>query len=122
MDTTGTTGASHRTDRRLRVAVIGHVEHVTLGRVAALPGPGDIAHLQDPRSFPGGGGGVAFFQLTRSPAEVFLYTALGHDEAAAQVEAALATSGGCIHAARRAQPHTRDVVLVTPSGERTIVV
>ena len=59
----------------MRVAVIGHVEHVTLGRVPAVPRPGDIAHLESPRSFPGGGGGVAFFQLTRSPAEVLLYTA-----------------------------------------------
>jgi ribokinase len=30
----------------LRLAVIGHVEHVTLGRVAALPGAGDIVHLR----------------------------------------------------------------------------
>lgn len=108
--------------RRLRVAVIGHVEHVTLGRVPALPGPGDIAHLESPRWFPGGGGGVAFSQLVKGPAEVHLFTALGNDEAAVQVEEEIAGTGAWIHAARRDEPHTRDLVMITPDGERTIVV
>src|SRR5207302_1900235 len=60
----------------MRIAMVGHVEHITLGRVPAVPRAGDIAHLQAPRSFPGGGGGIAFFQLTRSNAEILLYTAL----------------------------------------------
>lgn len=106
----------------MRIAVVGHVEHVTLGRVPAVPGPGDIAHLESPRWFPGGGGGVAFAQLAHGPAEVHLFTALGDDEAGREVEAALATTGARIHAVRRREPHTRDVVLVTPDGERTIVV
>jgi ribokinase len=106
----------------VRIAVIGHVEHVTLGRVPAVPAAGDIAHLEEVRWFPGGGGGVAFAQLARSDAEVHLFTALGDDEAAAQVEAEVAAAGARIHAARRREPHTRDVVLVTPDGERTIVV
>jgi ribokinase len=106
----------------LRIAVVGHVEHVTLGRVPALPGVGDIAHLTSSIWFPGGGGGVAFWQLARGPAEVHLFTALGDDEAAAQVEAELARTGARLHAARRREPHTRDVVMVTPDGERTIVV
>jgi ribokinase len=106
----------------LRVAVVGHVEHVTLGRVPALPPPGGIAHLEAPRFFPGGGGGVALLQLAKSPAEVHLFTALGLDEAAREVEAALRETRVALHAARRAGPHTRDVVLVTPDGERTIVV
>lgn len=110
--------------RRLRLAVIGHVEHVTLGRVPALPGLGDIAHLDSDslRWFPGGGGGVAFSQLARSAAEVHFFTALGNDEAAAQVEEEIARTGAWIHAARRDEPHTRDLVMITPDGERTIVV
>ena len=32
----------------LRVAVIGHAEHVTIARVLALPRPGEILHLEDP--------------------------------------------------------------------------
>src|SRR6267142_3233107 len=106
----------------MRVAVIGHVEHVTLGRVPRVPGPGEIAHAQDLRTFPGGGGGIAFFQLAKSPGEVHLFTALGADEAAAQVRARIEATGARIHAAHRAAPHTRDLVLITPDGERTIVV
>src|SRR5512144_953244 len=106
----------------LRIAVIGHVEHVTLGRVAAVPRAGEIAHLDAPRWFPGGGGGVAFAQLARSGAEVHLFTALGNDEAARDVAAAIAGTGARIHAVHREAPHTRDVVLVDSGGERTIVV
>lgn len=106
----------------LRIAVVGHVEHVTLGRVAAVPAAGEIAHLEAPRFFPGGGGGLAFAQLVNGPAEVHLFTALGRDEAAREVEDALARTGAHVHAARRDAPHTRDLVLVTPDGERTIVV
>src|SRR5438874_3852893 len=106
----------------MRVAVIGHVEHITLGRVARVPRTGEIAHAEEVRTFPGGGGGIAFFQLARSPAEVHLFTALGSDEAAEQVRARVESTGARIHAATRDEPHTRDVVLITPDGERTIVV
>ncbi len=106
----------------LRIAVIGHVEHVTLGRVPAVPRAGEIAHLESPRWFPGGGGGVAFAQLARSDAEVHLFTALGNDEAARDVAAAIAGTGARIHAVHRDAPHTRDLVLLDPAGERTIVV
>ena len=102
--------------------MVGHVEHITLGRVPALPGPGDIAHLEEVTLFPGGGGGVAFHQLARSPAEVHLFTAFGDDEAGAWVEARVSATGAAIHGARRRAPHTRDLVMITPEGERTIVV
>jgi ribokinase len=106
----------------LRIAVVGHVEHVTMGRVSAVPRAGEIAHLQAPRAFPGGGGGVAFAQLARSDAEAHLFTALGNDEAAREVAAAVARLGGQLHAVHRDLPHTRDVVMLDPAGERTIVV
>jgi ribokinase len=106
----------------VRIAVIGHVEHITLGRVPRLPGAGEIAHAEDLRVFPGGGGGIAFFQLAKSPAELHLFTALGNDEAAEQVRSRMATTPARTHVARRNRPHTRDLVLVTPDGERTIVV
>jgi ribokinase len=108
--------------RPLRVAVVGHVEHVTIGRVRAVPRAGEIVHVEGPRWFPGGGGGVAFAQLARSDAEVHLFTALGDDEAAAQVASELARTGARIHAARRAAAHTRCVAMIDPGGERTIVV
>jgi len=106
----------------MRVAVIGHVEHITLGRVPRLPGAGDIAHAEEVRTFPGGGGGIAFYQLVRSPGEVHLFTAVGNDDAGAQVLSRIEKTSARIHAARRAEPHTRDLVLITPDGERTIVV
>src|SRR5213078_5196717 len=39
----------------LRIGVIGHVEYITLGSVAAVPSAGDIAHLREPRVLAGGG-------------------------------------------------------------------
>lgn len=36
----------------MRIAVLGHVEHVALGRVPAVPRAGEIAHLQEQRTFP----------------------------------------------------------------------
>jgi ribokinase len=105
-----------------RIAVIGHVEHVTIGRVTAVPTAGDIAHIDEPRWFPGGGGGVAFWQLVKSPAELHLFTAIGDDADGGAVAAELARSGAHIHAVRRAEPHTRDVVMIDAAGERTIVV
>jgi ribokinase len=105
----------------VRIAVVGHVEHVVIGAVPALPVSGEIVHLAAPRAFPGGGGGVAFYQLLRGGNPI-LFTALGHDDAGRFIAAALASTGAPIHAAARDEPHTRDVVLVTPDGQRTIVV
>jgi len=107
---------------RLRLAVIGHVEHVSIGRAAALPQPGEIAHLGEPCQIAGGGGGIAFHQLVRSPAEVHLFTAVGSDEAGKAVERALGKIRAEIHIARRDAPHTRDLAVITPDGERTIFV
>lgn len=106
----------------LRIAVVGHVEHVTVGRVPAVPRAGEIVHLAGPRWFPGGGGGVAYLQLARSDAEVHLFTALGDDDAGDRVAAEVTRAGGALHAVRRAAPHTRCVALVDAAGERTIVV
>ncbi|CAN5633788.1 PfkB family carbohydrate kinase [soil metagenome] len=106
----------------MRLAVVGHVEHVTIGTLPALPVAGDIAHLERPRPFPGGGGGVAFYQLLQASDETLFYTALGDDDAARFVEANLATTRGRVFAARRSHAHTRDLVMVTPGGQRTIIV
>lgn len=106
----------------LRVAVIGHVEHITIGRVPEIPTPGAIAHLEGPTALPGGGGGVAFFQLVNSSAEVVLFSAVGDDDAGAAVRRYVEETGAEVHLAARSQPHTRDVVMIDPAGERTIVV
>jgi len=107
---------------QLRVAVVGHVEHVTIARAGALPAPGEIAHLDAAIWIAGGGGGVAFHQLARSPGEVHLFTAIGNDEAGDAVRRALEATGARIHAAARDEPHTRDLAIITPDGERTIFV
>ncbi len=109
---------------RPRIAVVGHVEHVTVGRVTAVPRAGEIVHLRSPAWFPGGGGGVAFSQLARSDAEVHLFTAVGSDEAGEGVLAAISGEGPRVrvHAIRRAAAHTRCLAMLEPDGERTIVV
>jgi ribokinase len=106
----------------VRIAVVGHVEHITLGRVSSIPAPGAIVHMERPSFLPGGGGGVAFHQLVRSPAEVHLFTALGDDQAGAEVEARLRATPAVLHIARRREAHTRNLVLIAPDGERTIIV
>lgn len=107
-----------------RIAVVGHVEHVTLGRADGVPVPGDIIHLRDVRFLPGGGGGLAFAQLCRSDAKIHLFTAVGHDEAGRAVEARLraAPERVHVHVAVRAVDHPRVVVVVDAEGRRTVVV
>ncbi len=107
-----------------RIAVVGHVEHVTLGQTEGVPKPGDIIHLQKTRFLPGGGGGLAFAQLCRSDAELHLFTAVGSDEAGQAVAARLqqVPARVHIHAALRAEAHPRVVVIVDARGQRTIVV
>jgi ribokinase len=106
----------------MRIAVIGHVEHVTIARVPALPEADDIVHLDDPITIAGGGGGIAFHQVAKSDDDVHLFTAVGRDDAAVFVHGEVADTGATIHAAIRNAPHTRDLVLVTPGGRRAIFV
>jgi ribokinase len=108
----------------LRIAVVGHVEHVTLGRVEGAIAPGDVVHLVEPRFVPAGGGGIAFAQLCRSDAEVLLFTAVGRDDAGRAVAERIAASPALVHvhAAVRDVDHPRVVVVIDGAGRRTIVV
>jgi ribokinase len=107
-----------------RIAVVGHVEHVTLGRAEGVPRPGDVVHLLDTRFLPAGGGGIAFAQLCRSDAEIHLFTAIGGGEAGRAVEARLRAVPARVHvhAAARDVEHPRVVVVVDAEGRRTILV
>lgn len=105
----------------MRIAVIGHAEHVTIARSPKLPAAGEILHLDAPAVIAGGGGGIAFFQLSRSDADLHFFTALGRDDAAHEVHHQIAETKATIHAGLRNAPHTRDLAIVTP-GERTIFV
>jgi ribokinase len=105
----------------LRLAVVGHVEVVTIGHVPALPAAGEIAYLENPVTLAAGGGGVAFHQLASSEAEVHFFTALGSDPVGEAARAELEARGH-LHAARRPAPHTRGIAMIDPTGERTIVI
>ena len=107
-----------------RIAVIGHVEHVTLGLSDTVPRQGDVIHLREPRFLPAGGGGIAFAQICQSDAEVHFFTAVGDDVAGDLVEERLRAvrEGVHVHAARRKAPHPRVVVIVDTEGKRTIIV
>ena len=106
----------------MKIAVIGHAEHVTVAPVPALPASGDILHLDDPVVIAGGGGAIAFHQLAKSDADLHFFTAIGIDDASLHVYHEISETRATIHAALRMEPHTRDIVLVTPDGERTIMV
>jgi ribokinase len=105
----------------LRLAVVGHVEVVTIGRVPRLPSAGEITYLEDPVTLAGGGGGVSFHQLAASDADPHFFTALGDDPVGEAARAELAARGH-LYAARRAAGHTRALAMIDPTGERTIVV
>ena len=110
-----------------RIAVIGHVEHVTLGRSDAPPQQGDVIHLREPRFLPGGGGAIAFAQLCQSDpqdVELHFFTAIGNDAAGEAIRARFRSlrAGVHVHVAPRDEPHPRVVVVVDNQGKRTIIV
>ncbi len=108
----------------LRLAVIGHVEHVTLGHFDGAIEPGAVIHMMASRVTAAGGGGIAFAQLCLSDAEIHLFTAVGSDEAGRAVESRIRAHGDRVHvhAARRDEAHPRVVVVVDRDGHRTIFV
>jgi ribokinase len=105
--------------RRVRLSVIGHVEWVTFARAQFVPGPGEIVHLEQPFSQPGGGGAVTAVALARMGADVTFYTALGSDGRSQPV---LEAYGLRVEAAVRDRPQTEVLALLDPAGERTLFV
>jgi ribokinase len=106
--------------RKIKVAVVGHVEWVQFARVAHAPAAGEVVHARDPFEEPAGGGGVAAVQLARLAGESLLVTALGEDEHGRRSTRRLHELGVRVAAARRAQPTRRAVTLLDDHGERTI--
>jgi ribokinase len=103
----------------LRLAVIGHVEWVTFAHAPFVPAPGEIVHLTDPMSQPGGGGAVTAVALARMGAEVTFFTTLGSDGRARPV---LERHGLRIETVESDRPQTEVLALVDPAGERTLYV
>jgi ribokinase len=108
----------------MRIAVVGHVEHVTLGRAESPFGAGDIVHLAGTRFLAAGGGGIAFAQMCKSDAEVHFFTAVGDDPGGRAVLARISSAGAHVHvhAAERGGEHPRVIVIVGADGRRTIIV
>src|SRR5438132_14235797 len=106
----------------MRVGVVGHVEWVEFLRVPHIPVLGEILHVGDTWSEPGGGGSVAAVQLVRLAGGSDFFTALGDDELGRLAAAELAALGVRVHVAWRSEPQRRGVVFVDDAGERTIVV
>ena len=103
----------------MRLAVIGHVEWVTFARAPFVPAAGEIVHLEEPFSQPGGGGAVTAVALARMGADVTFYTALGNDGRSQPV---LEAYGVRVEAALRDRPQTEVLALLDPAGERTLFV
>jgi len=102
------------------VAVVGHVEWITHA-LGELPHRGQIVRVADPFDEPGGGGGVAAFQVAKLGARSQFFTALAGDEAAEATRERLAEEGVEAIAAERPGPQTRGLAIVDSTHERTII-
>ena len=104
-----------------RVAVVGHVEWVTFGD-GAVPATGEISLLANPFNAAAGAGAVVAVELARAGVDVLFYTALGDDESGDESLRFLQERGADVRAARRAEPQTRALTILSPDHERTILV
>ena len=102
------------------VAVVGHVEWVTHA-VGELPHRGQIVRLSDAFDEPGGGGGVAVFQVAKLGARAQFFTALATDATADATGECLAAAGVETLAGERAGIQTRGLAITDSTHERTII-
>src|SRR4051812_24414030 len=109
--------------RRMRAAVVGHVEWVDFARVPRWPASGTIVHATEVWSDPAGGGAVVARQIALLAGRCELFTAFGEDETGRSAVRRLAQLGIDVHVqhpprsvTRRAWTHIDD------AGERTITV
>lgn len=110
------------TGARLRVGVVGHVEHVEFVGVDRVPVAGGIVHGQARGAVAAGGGAVAAVQLARWGAESIFFTALGDDDLGHRCADELTARGVQLHTTFRAEPQRRAITLVDAQRERTIIV
>jgi ribokinase len=106
----------------VRVAVVGHVEHVEFLEVARLPKGGEIVHAKNAFSEAAGGGGVAAVQLRKLAGNCALYTALGDDARGHESYAQLGAHGVDVKHVWRTEPQRRGVVFLDDDAERTITI
>ena len=107
----------------VRVGVVGHVEWVQFAVVDRVPAAGQIVHARETFFEPAGGGAVAAVQLVKLAGSAVFLTAMGNDEAAAEVARALRERLGVdVHAGPRDGPQRRTFTFLDDAGERTITV
>ena len=107
----------------LKLAVVGHVEWMSLVAVEALPRAGEIAHARACLEEPAGGGAVVAACLARLLGQpVAFFTALGRDAVGEQAAQRLQELGLELHVAWRDQPTRRGLSLVDHCGDRAITV
>jgi ribokinase len=106
----------------MRAAVVGHVEWIDFLRVETLPSAGDIVHVIDAWSEPGGGGAVSAVQLQKLTGDSTFLTALGDDELGHRAHSQLTSTGLRVESVFRAEPTRRAITHIDSSGERTITV
>lgn len=107
----------------LRLAVVGHVEWVSVVGVETLPQAGRVGHARSFLEEPAGGGAVVAVQLARLLGRsVPFFTALGRDRIGEQAAERLTALGLELHVAWRDQPTRRGVSFVDGDGERAITV
>ncbi|MEA2346626.1 MAG: ribokinase [Thermoleophilaceae bacterium] len=103
----------------MRIAVLGHVEHVEFAAVDRVPAAGQIAHAFPQVSVAAGGGAVAAVQIARLAGACDFFTALGDDDLGSRCAVELEELGVTVHAAFRGTQR-RALTLIDPTGERTI--
>ena len=109
--------------KKLKLAVVGHVEWVTFLNVDKIPKAGIIAHSLHSLEEPAGGGALAAIQMRNlTKSTVHFFTALGKDDTGKRSYERLKDLGLELHVAWRDKPTRKGISLVDASGERAITV
>jgi ribokinase len=109
------------TAKRLRVAVVGHIEWVDFVALREYPAEGQVTGATHWSARVGGGGGVAAVVLAELGAEVDFFLALGRDANGQAAAHQLAERGVRAHVAWRDEMTRRAITYLSGHGERTIV-
>jgi ribokinase len=105
----------------MRVAVVGHVEHIQFARVDHVPAAGEIVSAAEWWEEAAGGAAIAAVQALRLGAEVEFFTAIGDDPLGAAALVHFQAFGLTVHAVARGHQR-RGFLQLDRAGERTIVI
>jgi sugar/nucleoside kinase (ribokinase family) len=101
---------------------VGPIAWDTVVRVPRLPGSGDFVQADEVTGRPGGAGANVAVALATAEVDVTMVGYLGRDAEGDRLRAALAASGVDLrHVETRDGPTSHVLLLVEPSGERTIL-